>query len=52
MMRQAAAEDPEVQAWLERIYISNQRRKSKDDRPTEGVDTGDHAASVDEAPGS
>lgn len=25
MMRQAATEDREVQAWLERIYISNQR---------------------------
>lgn len=31
MMRQAAADDPEVQAWLERIYISNTRRKSNGD---------------------
>jgi len=28
MMRKAAAEDAEVQAWLERIYISSTRRKS------------------------
>lgn len=36
MMRQAAADDPEVQAWLERIYISNQLRKSKGDTPITG----------------
>jgi hypothetical protein len=36
MMRQAAAEDPEVQAWLERIYTSSQRGKSKGDAPIKG----------------
>ena len=47
MMRRAATEDREVQAWLERIYISNQLRKSKGDRPIEGVDIRGHAGAGD-----
>ena len=44
IIRQAAAEDSEVQAWLERIYISNQRRQSKGDSPMETADAGSHAS--------
>jgi hypothetical protein len=51
MMRQAATQDPEVQAWLERIYISNQRRKSKGTKPAEeGVDTGRSSHSPENDP--
>ncbi len=47
LMRQAAAEDPEVQVWLERMYISSKRRKSNGKAPIEGVDTsGRHAGGV------
>jgi hypothetical protein len=49
MMRQAAADDLEVQAWLERLYISNQRRKSKDDWSIEDADTVGHSGAADES---
>lgn len=42
IMRQAAAEDREVEAWLQRIYISNQRRKSMNGGPMESADPGGH----------
>jgi len=31
LMQQAAAEDTEVRAWLERIYISSKRRETSGD---------------------